>query len=212
MIRVAFASTDDEHVDTHFGAAERLVVFDIARNQADFVGVGEFPKVEMKGENRFLGVPEELQTHSLSDLLRRIPLLAKLYRVFFRHRVNAFLEQTRTWSEPYAPSRDEVGPPSDRPPEDKVVAKLAFLEGCAAVYAASIGASSVKRLMAANIQPIIVEPGHSIEDLLNRVNAALHYGGVAWVDQALGRTVGQSAPSPVSTPPYPAEQVQIDPY
>ena len=188
MIRVAFASSDDQHVDMHFGAAERLVVYDISRGYAELVGAAEFLKAEMHGANRHLGVPEELQKHNLMDFLRRVPLFVKLYRLLFRHRRLFLSTCLAERSEPYAPSREEVGPPSDRPPEDKVVAKLEFLRGCAAVYAASIGASSVKRLMSVNIQPIIVEPGHEIGDLLNRVNAALHNGGVAWVAQALARS------------------------
>lgn len=212
MIRVAFASTDDEHVDMHFGAAERLIIYDVSRNHAEFVGVGEFGKVEMKGANKYLGVPESMQPQGVMDRLRRIPLIVKLYRLLFRRRRLSLPDQTLQRSEPYAPSRDEVGPPSDRPPEDKVVAKLAFLQGCAAVYAVSIGASSVKRLMSVNIQPIIVDQDHEIVDLLNRVNAAIQVGGVAWVDQVLARTVN-CPPQPISTDALnPQEQYQIDPY
>ena len=212
MIRVAFASTDNEHVDMHFGAAERLVVFDIARNRADLVGVGEFTKVEMKGENRLIDLPEEQRTRDITDLLRRVPFMRTLYWRVFRNRASVFTKLARLGKEPYAPSLEEARLPLDRPPEDKVVAKLEFLKGCAAVYAASIGASSVKRLMAANIQPIIVEPGHAIEDLLNRVNAAMHHGGVAWIEQAIGRAVANSLPSQASIPSYSDEQVRIDPY
>ncbi|NTV10516.1 MAG: vanadium nitrogenase, partial [Zoogloea sp.] len=73
-------------------------------------------------------------------------------------------------------------------PEDKVLAKLDFLKGCAAVYAASIGTSSIKRLMAAEIQPIIVGTGHEIVELLNEVSLALaHRGELPWVDRAVNR-------------------------
>jgi nitrogen fixation protein NifX len=75
----------------------------------------------------------------------------------------------------------------DKPPEDKVVAKLEFLKGCAAVYAASIGTSSIKRLMATGIQPIIVDNGHDIVDLLNEVSLALAQGGLAWVEKAMAK-------------------------
>ena len=68
--------------------------------------------------------------------------------------------------------------------EDKVAEKIEFLADCAAVYASSIGKSSIKRLMAAEIQPIIVDTGHDIEDLLNEVSLALFHGGLAWVDRA----------------------------
>jgi nitrogen fixation protein NifX len=67
---------------------------------------------------------------------------------------------------------------------DKVIPKLDYIEGCAAVYAASIGASSIRRLMALGIQPIMVDTGHDIVDLLNEVSLALAHGGLAWVDRA----------------------------
>lgn len=214
MIRVAFASSDNEHVDSHFGAAERLVVFDIARNRADFVGIGAFVKVEMKGANRFIGLPEEMQQRDITDWLRKIPGFRTLYWTLRRNRPTFFTQKARESAEPYAPSPDEVGPPSDNPPEDKVVAKLDFLQdhSVAAIHAASIGASSVKRLMAVGIQPIIVENGHSIEDLLNRINAAIHSGGVAWVEQAIGRAVGSPEAQRRPEPKKARERVEIDPY
>ena len=87
------------------------------------------------------------------------------------------------------PNAEDYPPiPDDKPPEDKVVAKLEFLKECAAIYAASIGTSSIKRLMMANIQPIIVDNGHDIVDLLNEVSLALCMdGGLAWVDKAKTR-------------------------
>lgn len=68
--------------------------------------------------------------------------------------------------------------------EDKVLAKLDFVKDCAAVYAASIGTSSIRRLMAAGIQPVVVDSGHDIVDLLNEVSLALAHGGLSWVDRA----------------------------
>ena len=79
---------------------------------------------------------------------------------------------------------------------DKVVAKLDFLQGCAGLYAASIGASSIRRLMAAGIQPIIVDNGHEILDLLNEVSLALAQPGLlSWVDRARERST-INPPSP----------------
>lgn len=80
--------------------------------------------------------------------------------------------------------------------QDKVLAKLDFLEGCHAVYAASIGTSSIRRLMGVGIQPIIVDTGHDIVDLLNEVSLALVYGGLAWVEKAKARV--QEAPARVA--------------
>ncbi len=131
MLRVAFASTDRVHVDMHFGAAERLVVYDIAPGRADLVGVGQFVRAEQVGADGRVGLAGTV--------------------------------------------------------EDKVAAKLEFLQGCSAVYAASIGTSSIRRLMGAQIQPVIVDNGHDIEDLLNEVSLALVHGGLAWVDRAKAR-------------------------
>ncbi len=83
--------------------------------------------------------------------------------------------------------------------QDKVLAKLDFVAGCHAVYAASIGTSSIRRLMALGIQPIIVDNGHSILDLLNEVSLALVYGGLGWVDKAKAR-LGAEA-TPLAPPP-----------
>ena len=83
--------------------------------------------------------------------------------------------------------------------KDKVIPKLDFVKECAAVYAASIGANSIRRLMAQGVQPIIVEPGHEILDLLNEVSLALVYGGLAWVDRAKAKAE-QSPERTASTP------------
>lgn len=89
------------------------------------------------------------------------------------------------------PSAEEL----QKPPEDKVLAKLEFLKDCAAIYASSIGNSSIKRLMAANIQPIIVDNGHDIVDLLNEVSLALaNRGALPWVDRALNQQQRQQSP------------------
>ncbi len=79
--------------------------------------------------------------------------------------------------------------------QDKVLAKLDFVQGCAAVYAASIGTSSIKRLMAQGVQPIIVDAGHDIVDLLNEVSIALVYGGLSWVDRAKARFEASPPPA-----------------
>ena len=73
------------------------------------------------------------------------------------------------------------------PDEDKVAAKLEFLQGCAAVYAAQIGASSIKRLLGIGVQPIIVDVGHDIHDLLNEVSLAMFHGGLSWVERAMAK-------------------------
>jgi len=76
--------------------------------------------------------------------------------------------------------------------QDKVLPKLDFVEGCAAVYAASIGTSSIRRLMAQGVQPIIVDNGHEILDLLNEVSLALVYGGLSWVERAKAKAEAEA--------------------
>lgn len=82
--------------------------------------------------------------------------------------------------------------------EDKVLVKLDFLQGCHAVYAASIGTSSIRRLMASGIQPIIVDNGHDIVDLLNEVSLALVHGGLSWVDRAKAKAAALPEPAVIA--------------
>ncbi|PWB79631.1 MAG: vanadium nitrogenase [Methylocystaceae bacterium] len=139
MLKIAFASTDQQKVDLHFGGAERLVVYDVSPGRADLVGVQQFFKAEQVGETGRTGMTGTI--------------------------------------------------------DDKVIPKLEFVDGCAAVYAASIGSNSIRRLMLAGIQPIIVDEGHDILDLLNEVSLALVYGGLPWVDKAK-KKAGASTPPP----------------
>ncbi|WP_028996110.1 NifB/NifX family molybdenum-iron cluster-binding protein [Azonexus hydrophilus] len=69
--------------------------------------------------------------------------------------------------------------------EDKLIAKVDFLAGCAAVYVMAIGASAIKKLMAAGIQPIRVGEVDAIDELLLELSGAMREGGVAWVDRAI---------------------------
>jgi len=151
MIKVAFASTDDVHVNMHFGASERFAVYGVSPGRAELLAIGQFEYAVMKGENKDKALAE---------------------------------------GEVYIPGEEMAAKPGelDRPPEDKVLAKLDFVKECSAVYAASIGTSSIKRLMAMGIQPIIVDSGHDIVDLLNEVSFALVQGGLSWVDRARARS------------------------
>jgi len=140
MLKIAFASTDQQKVDLHFGGAESLVIYDVSPGQADLVGFMQFFKAEQVGEAGRAGMTGTIQ--------------------------------------------------------DKVIPKLDFVEGCAAVYAASIGSNSVRRLMLAGIQPIVVDEGHHIVDLLNEVSLALVYGGLPWVDKAKAKAATAAPAAP----------------
>ena len=91
---------------------------------------------------------------------------------------------------------DAPPPPVDeeKMSEDKVVGKIEFLRSCAGVYAAKIGTSSIKRLIQADIQPIVVGAGFPIRELLHEVSLALSCGGLSWVDRA------KAHPKPLDLP------------
>lgn len=69
--------------------------------------------------------------------------------------------------------------------EDKLVTKLAALEGCIAVYAQAIGASAVKQLVALGIQPVKVSVGADIAELLNGIQQELCNGPASWLARAI---------------------------
>lgn len=69
--------------------------------------------------------------------------------------------------------------------ENKLPAKIAALAGCAAVVCLAAGASAVKHLVAAGVQPIRLDDEAVIEVLLKQISLAIRQGGVAWVDKAL---------------------------
>lgn len=77
--------------------------------------------------------------------------------------------------------------------EDKLVAKVDFLEGCAAVYVMAVGASAIKKLMAKGIQPIRISEIDGVDELLAEISTAMKDGGVAWVDRALAAQANKSA-------------------
>jgi len=71
--------------------------------------------------------------------------------------------------------------------EDKLPAKIALLDGCAAVYCEAAGASAIRQIMAAGIQPVKVQRGSQIGDLISDFQAELRSGPSAWVAKALAR-------------------------
>ncbi len=71
--------------------------------------------------------------------------------------------------------------------EGKLDAKIALLEGCAAVYACAIGASAVQRLIAKGVQPVKVDEGTVIEALVAGLQTELANGPGGWLAKALQR-------------------------
>jgi nitrogen fixation protein NifX len=71
--------------------------------------------------------------------------------------------------------------------ENKLPARIAALEGCAAVYCLAVGGSAVRQLIAGGVQPIRLEQETPIEALLAELQRAVREGGVPWIDKALRR-------------------------
>ena len=61
--------------------------------------------------------------------------------------------------------------------ENKLGAKVDFLEGCAAVFVMAIGASAIKQLVARGIRPIRITESDKIEDLLYDIAQGMKHGG-----------------------------------
>ena len=69
--------------------------------------------------------------------------------------------------------------------EDKLAAKIQFLQGCTAVFVLAIGASAIKQLMAAGVQPVRITGSDRIDDIVLYVQEGMREGGVPWIDKAL---------------------------
>ena len=71
--------------------------------------------------------------------------------------------------------------------EGKLAGKIGLLAGCAAVYCNAVGASAVKQLLAAGIQPMKVVEGAPIDELLCGLNQSLTGEPPAWMARHLKR-------------------------
>ena len=69
--------------------------------------------------------------------------------------------------------------------QNKLPSKIAALSGCAAVYCLAAGASAVKQLLAAGIQPVRLDDEADIDPLLKQISLAIREGGIGWVDKAM---------------------------
>ena len=69
--------------------------------------------------------------------------------------------------------------------EGKLASKIALLEDCAAVYCNAVGASAIKQLLAAGIQPMKVPEGAVIDELLCGLNQSLKGDPPAWLAKRL---------------------------
>lgn len=69
--------------------------------------------------------------------------------------------------------------------EGKLAAKIELLDGCAAVYCNAVGASAIKQLLAAGIQPMKVPEGVAIDEILCGLNQSLHDSPPAWLAKGM---------------------------
>lgn len=69
--------------------------------------------------------------------------------------------------------------------EGKLAAKISLLADCAAVYCNAVGASAIKQLLAAGIQPMKVEEGASLDELLCGLNQAMLTEPPVWMAKHL---------------------------
>jgi nitrogen fixation protein NifX len=69
--------------------------------------------------------------------------------------------------------------------EGKLAGKIALLDGCAAVYCNAVGASAIKQLLAAGIQPMKVAEGASVDELLCGLNQAMLGDPPPWMAKHL---------------------------
>lgn len=72
--------------------------------------------------------------------------------------------------------------------EDKLAGKLALLDGCIAVYCRACGASALRQLLQAGIQPVKVAESSRIDELLEALQGELRAGPSAWLAKAIRRT------------------------
>ena len=69
--------------------------------------------------------------------------------------------------------------------EGKLARKIELLQGCAAVYCNAVGASAIKQLLAAGIQPMKVEEGAPVNALLCGLNQSLKQAPPTWLAKRL---------------------------
>lgn len=74
--------------------------------------------------------------------------------------------------------------------EGKLAAKVELLRDCAAVYCNAAGASAIQQLLAAGIQPMRVDEGSSIEELLCGLQKSMANEPPLWLAKHMKRQSG----------------------
>ncbi len=74
--------------------------------------------------------------------------------------------------------------------EGKLAAKVELLDDCAAVYCNAVGASAIQQLLAASIQPMRVDEGTLIDELLVGLQKNLVGDPPVWLAKHLKKQAG----------------------
>lgn len=69
--------------------------------------------------------------------------------------------------------------------EAKLDAKIRLLEGCSAVYCNAVGASAIRQLLAAGLQPLKVAEGSGIDEQVELLQQAWATQPPAWLQRSL---------------------------
>lgn len=121
LLKVAFATSDRETVNQHFGSASGFAIYGVDPERARLLTVTEFGQLSQDGN------------------------------------------------------------------EDKLAIKLEVLADCIAVYCRACGASAVRQLLAAGIQPVKVTEGAAIGELIKALQRELKEGPSNWLAKAIKR-------------------------
>lgn len=74
--------------------------------------------------------------------------------------------------------------------EGKLAAKIELLGDCAAVYCNAVGASAIQQLLAKSIQPMRVDEGTAIDELLSGLKKSLLHEPPVWLAKHLKKQSG----------------------
>lgn len=123
-LKIAFATSDMQHVNQHFGSARSFAIYAVSPDASELLEAADFGDLAQDGN------------------------------------------------------------------EDKLGAKIELLDGCAAIYCEAVGASAIRQLIGAGIQPVKVYRGSAITDLLEDFRNELKTGPSAWLAKAIARQCG----------------------
>jgi nitrogen fixation protein NifX len=123
-IKVAFATSDMQYVNQHFGSAKSFAVYAVDPDHTQLLEAAQFGELSQDGN------------------------------------------------------------------EDKLAVKIALIGDCAAVYCQAIGASAIKQLLAHGIQPVKVQDGSKIQELLRDLQNEMRAGPSAWLAKAVNKQKG----------------------